>query len=73
MNNTNTNTSNQEIKENLSLLNGCEFSSLKYEGIVYVEGSKVFSYGKHVDTLNTNEKIKELWSEFIYEEMGITI
>ena len=70
---TNTNTINQDNKESLRLLNGCEVSSLKYESIVYVEGSKVFRYGKHIDTLNTNEKIKELWGEFIYDEMGIRI
>lgn len=55
-------------KERINLLNGCEVQSLTYEGCVAVKGNKVYRGGKVVDTLDTDEKVLELWSEYIRGE-----
>ena len=55
-------------KERLSMLNGCETVSIDYEGCVYIKGVQIFRDGDVIDTLNTNKKINNLWSEYLVNE-----
>ncbi len=55
---------NQESKEILGMLNGCEVQSLNYEGCVSIKKNKVYRDGKVIDTLNTDEKVSEIWEEY---------
>ncbi len=62
---------NQEI---LNHLNGIEINSIKYEGIVgirkdYNNIHYVIQYGKIIDWLTTNNKINNLWDEYIFDEL----
>ncbi len=59
-----------ENKERLQLMNGCEVNSLNYEGCVGINGSQVWLDGEQVDTLDSDEKIQELWAEYVREELG---
>lgn len=68
----------QENKERLNLLKGCEVHSINYEGCVYIEKQlsmlnenfNVIFCGEIIDTLDTNEKIEEIWEEFTEQELG---
>ena len=51
-------------------MDGREVRSVVYENVVGVRGNKVIDGGKVVDTLNTKEKVKSLWDEFIMQEFG---
>lgn len=55
-------------KEILETMNGCEILSMKYEGCVGVRGKDVISFGEIIDTLDTDEKVSELWAEFLEQE-----
>lgn len=58
--------------EILKDLQGEEISSLRYEGVVGVEGNKIIQNGKVIDTINTNKKAKLLSHEKTYDEYGTT-
>ena len=61
----------QENKERLNLLKGCEVQSINYEGCVYIDKNfEVIFCGEIIDTLDTNEKIQEIWEEFTEQELG---
>ena len=55
---------NQESKEILEMLNECEVQSLNYEGCVGIRKNKVYRDGELIDTLNTDEKVSEIWEEY---------
>jgi|TARA_R110001592_G_scaffold33577_1_gene116184 hypothetical protein len=57
-----------DCKQILEMLNGYEVQSLNYEGVVYIDKTRVLSEGEQVDTLNTNKKIKDLWKEYVFNE-----
>lgn len=57
-------------KELLANINETEIRSLRYEDVVYVKNDKVIQYGKVIDTLNTNKKIKDLFNESYENEFG---
>ena len=50
------------------MLRGCEVNSITYEGCVYIKGTQIWRDGEVVDNLDTDEKVKTLWEEFIEEE-----
>ena len=56
----------------LKMLKGHEINSLNYEGIVYInERNNSFSVhrdGEIIDYLNTNNKIENLWKEYMFTE-----
>ena len=54
----------QVSKDYLTLMNGCEVQSLNYEGCVYIKGNVVYLEGEPVDTLDTEDKISDLWDEY---------
>jgi len=61
---------NQEI---LNMLNKCEIESIDYEGVVgissdYNNNFYVIQDGKIIDYLNTNNKISNIWSEYMESE-----
>lgn len=61
----------QENKERLNLLKGCEVQSMTYENCVYINRKhQVIDAGEIVDTLDTNEKIEDIWEEFTEQELG---
>ena len=49
-------------------MNGCEVNSLNYEGCVAIKKHEVIRDGEVIDTLDTDEKISELWREYCHEE-----
>ena len=64
-------------QERLSFLYACEIESIEYEGVVGI--SKDYSIiniviycviqdGKIIDYLDTNDKISNLWSEYMFSE-----
>lgn len=57
-----------DTKEKLNLMNGCECQSLTYEGCVGINGNKVYRSGEVVDTLDTDEKVNDLWDEYVRGE-----
>ena len=57
-----------DTKEKLSLMNGCEVHSITYEGCVGIEGNKVYRSGEVIDTLNTSDKVNNLWDEYVRGE-----
>lgn len=57
-------------KEVLKELEGTEIKSLHYEDVVGIEKGKVISYGKIIDKLNTNRKVKRMLDEAFYDEFG---
>lgn len=64
----------KDSQEKLKQLNGCEvYSVWNYEGTVsIINGNEVWSRGEKVDTLNTNEKIQNLFEEYFENEFGGT-
>jgi hypothetical protein len=58
----------KSAQEKLNLLNGCEVNSLNYENCILVRGNKVIDCGEVVDVLDDDEKVNELWGEYISEE-----
>ena len=62
---------NKNSCETLKILNGTEIRSLRYEGVVGVEGNKIISGGKVIDTINNNTKAKKLMDEAFYDEFGV--
>ena len=52
----------------LEMLNGCEVNSINYEGCVAIKGDKVYLNGTIVDTLDTDEKLTNIWEEYKREE-----
>ena len=64
----------KDSQEKLEQLNGCEvYSVWNYEGTVsIINGNEVWSRGEKVDTLNTNEKIQNLFEEYFENEFGGT-
>ena len=64
----------KDSQEKLEQLNGCEvYSVWNYEGTVsIINGNEVWSRGEKVDTLNTNEKIQNLFQEYFENEFGGT-
>jgi len=56
----------------LKMLKGHEINSINYEGIVYInERNNSFSVhrdGEIIDYLNTNNKIENLWKEYMFTE-----
>jgi hypothetical protein len=58
----------KDAQEKLSLMNGCECHSIKYEDCVYIQKNKVISMGEVVDTLDTDKKVNDLWSEYLQGE-----
>jgi hypothetical protein len=58
----------EENAECLKLLNGCEVWSQHYEGCVCVSKGRVILDGKIIDTLDTDEKIDLIWSEYCVQE-----
>lgn len=59
-------------KEILSLINGSECSSIKYEGCIGIRGNEVLQEGVVIDKINTDKKLQDVWKEFC-EEQGIAI
>lgn len=59
---------NKDNKEKLDLLNATEVNSLKYEGVVSINGKEVWQRMRKIDELDTNEKVKELWDEMVFDE-----
>ena len=55
-------------QDKLSMLNGCECWSLNYEGCVFINRNDVILDGIKVDTLNSNSKISQLWTEYVEGE-----
>lgn len=43
--------------------------SLTYEGLVYVHNNLVMQFGEVIATLNTNDKVAELFEEYCYQEL----
>lgn len=61
-------------KERLQFLNGVEIHSLKYAGVIgirkdYNNTHYVMQYGKIIDRLTTNNKINNIWDEYIFDEL----
>ncbi len=66
-------TLNKNSQEKLSTLNGCEvYSVWNYEGTVYIKKDEVWQDGEKIDTLNTDQKIQDLFDEFFENEFGGT-
>jgi hypothetical protein len=57
----------------LKEMNGSEIYSLEYEGCVGIRQDKVIQDGEVVDTLDTDKKVKTLWSELLEEEGIATV
>lgn len=57
-------------KEALELLDGQEIRSLKYEGVIGIEGTNVYREGKIIKRIKTNKDVEDLWKEYIYDEYG---
>jgi len=55
-------------RSSLKLMNGCEVNSLNYEGVVYIKGLQVIQNGETIDTLDDDEKVSDLWSEYVEGE-----
>ena len=64
-------------QERINFLNACEVESLKYEGVVGISidyslintiNYCVVQDGKIIDYLETNEKIENLWEEYMFTE-----
>jgi len=60
-------------QERLTFLYDCEIESIKYEGVVglssdYDDNFYVIQDGKIIDYLNTNDKISNVWSEYMESE-----
>ena len=55
-------------RQRLALLNCVEVMSLTYEGLVSVHNNLVMQFGEVIATLNTNEKVAELFEEYCYQE-----
>lgn len=59
---------NEVNVEKLLLLNGREVNSLNYEGCVAIKGNEVYQEGEVIDTLDTDEKVSDLWTELLENE-----
>lgn len=64
-------------QERLNFLYACEIESIKYEGVVGISTDYsiiniviycVIQDGKIIDYLDTNDKISNLWSEYMESE-----
>jgi len=59
----------KDSQEKLSLMNGCEVRSVwNYEGVVYIKKNQVWMDGEKIDTLDTEEKIQDLFKEYFENE-----
>jgi hypothetical protein len=56
-------------QQRLALLNCVEVMSHKYEGLVCVHNNLVMQFGEVIASLNTNEKVAELFEEYCYQEL----
>lgn len=61
----------KDSKEKLSILDGCEVRSVwNYACTVSINRNEVWYDGEKIDTLNTNDKVQDLWDEYYREEFG---
>ena len=55
--------------ELIEMLNGCEIYSINYDGAVGVRGTDVVRDGEVIDSLDTADKIADLWAEYTEAEL----
>ena len=58
----------KEVQEKLNMLNECEVQSINYEGCVLIRKNTVIDCGEVVDTLDTDDKVNEVWGEYLRGE-----
>ena len=58
----------ESANEKIQILNGCEIFSLNYEGTVYIKKNQVLLDGEEIDVLDTEEKVNNLWEDYLQAE-----
>lgn len=56
--------------EYLSFLEGCEVSSIHFEGVIGVYQGKIWRDGKIIDAKPTKKTLKIITAEYIEQELG---